>query len=510
MDPDLRQYQREMALSAIAGRYTPKKLAPLTTKPIYRKKNSKPLFELDEDDTDAVAISKVIQEMEDEEDEELALAIQVSLDQSQSTLQPRASGSTPSKHKPPHESPRSAGFPNGRLPSPEVEIFAPSGLETFLSFAGTSSARGSTGRRVSGPQPQERSRRSFGAPSLLSNSNSPAPAPVSNGVEPAEMHSSTPQTVPTTTISGFEALTDSEDDEMEEVDVPTASIPTHETPESPIEIVPTKSTLALSQGDSEDDDDMEEVEITIPEQPNAREPSISLNVPSKPASIRVSSPSPEPEIQVPVSFPSPVPIPVESSSKQAINATPTISPPSTPDQREKTPLFAWSRSPSLSSSRPLEQGFGEPSTTFLASDDIISHEPVTQDKEKEANEEHEEEHWDAANEIDPHAEEGEFARFLSQMKGRNLNDVRKEIDDEIKVLNEQRKAAMRDSEDITQQMVSQIMVSPISVEFEGTVSWFSSDDAEAVWYTLYNSTNGSRSSMRRTRLPRPCRRSHHR
>ena len=66
--------------------------------------------------------------------------------------------------------------------------------------------------------------------------------------------------------------------------------------------------------------------------------------------------------------------------------------------------------------------------------------------------------WDAAQEMDPHAEEGEFARFMSQVKGRDLDDVRAEIDEEIKSLNRQKKAAMRDSDDITQQMISQIMV----------------------------------------------------
>jgi DNA excision repair protein ERCC-5 len=60
--------------------------------------------------------------------------------------------------------------------------------------------------------------------------------------------------------------------------------------------------------------------------------------------------------------------------------------------------------------------------------------------------------------MDPHAEEGEFARFLSQVKGKDLDDVRREIDDEIKSLNQQKKTAMRDSEDITQQMIAQIMV----------------------------------------------------
>jgi len=69
-----------------------------------------------------------------------------------------------------------------------------------------------------------------------------------------------------------------------------------------------------------------------------------------------------------------------------------------------------------------------------------------------------EDSWDAAHEMDPHAEEGEFARFISQVKGKDLDDVRREIDEEIKTLNRQKKAAMRDSEDITQQMIAQIMV----------------------------------------------------
>jgi DNA excision repair protein ERCC-5 len=68
------------------------------------------------------------------------------------------------------------------------------------------------------------------------------------------------------------------------------------------------------------------------------------------------------------------------------------------------------------------------------------------------------EDWDPAHEIDPHAEEGEFARFMSKVKGKGIAEVRRELDDEIATLHQQRKAAMRDSEDITQQMVAQIMV----------------------------------------------------
>ena len=52
-----------------------------------------------------------------------------------------------------------------------------------------------------------------------------------------------------------------------------------------------------------------------------------------------------------------------------------------------------------------------------------------------------------------------------QVKGKDIESVRREIDQEIKELNKQKKNAMRDSEDITQQMISQIMVrfSPLAL-----------------------------------------------
>ncbi|WVW83980.1 hypothetical protein I302_106003 [Kwoniella bestiolae CBS 10118] len=54
------------------------------------------------------------------------------------------------------------------------------------------------------------------------------------------------------------------------------------------------------------------------------------------------------------------------------------------------------------------------------------------------------------------AEEDDYARFLAQIKGRDLNEVRTEIDDEIRVLNSENRNAMRDSDEITQSMIVQI------------------------------------------------------
>lgn len=106
-------------------------------------------------------------------------------------------------------------------------------------------------------------------------------------------------------------------------------------------------------------------------------------------------------------------------------------------------LTDWSRSPS-----PVPRQ----TSHMNAENDTNEPGPSNTSRAKEDN-------WDAAQEMDAHAEEGEFARFISQVKGKDLDSVRMEIDEEIKSLNEQRKAAMRDSEDVTQQMVSQIMVS---------------------------------------------------
>ncbi|KDQ14344.1 hypothetical protein BOTBODRAFT_32808 [Botryobasidium botryosum FD-172 SS1] len=119
------------------------------------------------------------------------------------------------------------------------------------------------------------------------------------------------------------------------------------------------------------------------------------------------------------------------------SASPRPSPPSPPPARDddvhsEEEFFSdWSRSPS-----PTYDGEAGPSQRAA---------PPAED-------------WDAAQEMDPEAEEGEFARFMSQVKGRDIASVRQEIDEEIQTLNKVKRAAMRDAEDITQQMISQIKV----------------------------------------------------
>lgn len=105
--------------------------------------------------------------------------------------------------------------------------------------------------------------------------------------------------------------------------------------------------------------------------------------------------------------------------------------------------------PHTPSPPPHYDGFEEAEAFFAPSRSPSPSEHIPEDSNFES--------WDAAQEMDPHAEEGEFAKFMSHVKGKDLDDVRREIDVEIETLHQQRKAAMRDSEDITQQMITQIM-----------------------------------------------------
>ena len=73
-DPDLREFQSNMALHAIGQRSQPS-----VPKPVRRRIKSKPLFELDDNDEGAFRLP-VRDEFDDIEDPELALAIQASLE----------------------------------------------------------------------------------------------------------------------------------------------------------------------------------------------------------------------------------------------------------------------------------------------------------------------------------------------------------------------------------------------------------------------------------------------
>lgn len=93
--------------------------------------------------------------------------------------------------------------------------------------------------------------------------------------------------------------------------------------------------------------------------------------------------------------------------------------------------------------------------------------------------------------VDMNAEGDDYARFLASIKHRNLEQVRQEIDNEIRNLNQQNKVAMRDSEEITHQMVAQIQVSRSGSCQKAMLIKTALAHVTTFWHTLHNSPHGS-------------------
>lgn len=200
---------------------------------------------------------------------------------------------------------------------------------------------------------------------------------------------------------------------------------------------PTK-VKSSPQSQSDEDEDMEEVEVF------AAHPSVPSRVPQSPVQFESAQSFQLPPASVPAVVEA---LPLKRGEENA------------GEDEEGVPISDWPRSPSPQPRPPGDEaGPSIPRVTLdrsrglLDPDDSFNQGPSgEQDQEQEA--------FDAAHEMDPDAEAGEFARWMSQVKGRNLDDVRKEIEQEINGLRKEQKAAMRDSEDITGQMIAQIMVS---------------------------------------------------
>lgn len=510
-DPDLREYQREMALTGISNRNTDKGLLPLTSRPINRKGKSTALIEALQTEATAPA-SPLPQHIESDSDSDdlIAYAIQASLDQ---TSLPRpSSGSTPSKTL-------QKKLSDSKEDSSDDDIYVdfspPTRLQTVLSMANASPSVTRT--------PSRKVETSFGKPPLLSSSRPSSPSPETFGNSHSAIASQTDTTAASTirpqetfnagvsfgkptllaspkssaaapVISDKEiehfpvsvGVSDSGDEDMEEVilsiqasqrdeseeitfessrrvdlsDVSVTTPPSRSARENftDINLQQASKPLEVDSIDkgalSESDEDMEAVPVGIEQpqprqQPRVLQPDDSSELMSKPLSpapseyiiesADVSAPATrQPSIQHQTTPPSP-------DTFQNNNAT--------------EPLFTLSRSPSPSAEMQDVPGHAED--------------------------------WDAAQEMDAHAEEGEFAQFMSQVKGRNVEDVRKEIDEEIKTLNQQRKAAIRDSEDITQQMIAQIMVRSFpTYPFCAYINFFL-DHVAAFWNPLHNCSHGS-------------------
>ncbi|KAJ7928931.1 hypothetical protein B0H13DRAFT_2228860 [Mycena leptocephala] len=471
-DADLQDYQRSVNLAALALRHSLKKPAPARKDTVSRPL---PLFDLDDRDPlledDDRQLAQAIQDsildgngavpVIDDDDEELALAIQEFYDQAKvpnvaRARQPVQANAVASSSK--------LVDPTPRRPSESVfhydeEAFVPkTRLETVLSIANAGLVRTPT---KSAAKPASSM---FGEPVLLqAKTASPAPprAPhsplsrptvelqpklhseprvkeaVSTGVgtsvfgQPVLLQPQTPQpstpSPPSTSQIPLES-SHASDDDMEEV-LPTFEPPTPSTV-SP-SVVASSAQAELTVVDEITSE--ERVAVVAPvTPPRFRSPVASVveaaldNDLADPLDFsEQSTPFSDAQTLVGVSVePFPLhkfspPTPLPSSPRNDV------------DIEDDEPVSGWSRSPS-----PIA-GVEEPQPRVSS--------PIP-------------ENWDAAQEMDPDAEEGEFARFMSQVKGKDLDEVQQEIDDEIKVLNQQKKAAMRDSEDINQQMISQIMM----------------------------------------------------
>lgn len=227
--------------------------------------------------------------------------------------------------------------------------------------------------------------------------------------------------------------TDEDDEEMEEVLPTTITPPDGESRDTLIDGGGGEIVSHFPDADlvtSEDDGDMEE--IAVPDQAHL-ELDNSNTIPPPPQE-RVSATGPANSI-----FQPPRSVRSEKASGN--------------EESDEEVISGWSRSPSPVGDSSASKGAGPSAAAaeYAAAAEAAAAENVGGAKERQDAD------WDAAQEMDPVAEEGDFASFVAQVKGRSLDEVRREIDEEIKELNAQRRAAMRDSEDVNAQMVAQIM-----------------------------------------------------
>lgn len=466
-DADLREYKREMTLNALAERYAPsprsqKSNASISVKGLKRKPvHEKPLFSplgpnitsrADDSDDDldlSIAMSESLEAAEDAE-------VQRAIVESRRTvpLTPPARLEYPSRPSASRLSPLRRRISPERDPLPldddeDDGLYIPqSRLDNVLALANTGMTTTHTSTNVSPSRiPLDLSTLStsgsFGRPSLLMSLSEPEPAHVSLST----------------------GSLDSDDDDMEEVDVMERPTSFHSAQPLHVEEAVPQSRISKPRTPS-------------PDRSLASTPSADYLYDMPDVESGDGGPNPESRQQKAHSLPSfftsrpmlelpPVPIqshsslspprlsPKPASSNSPLQALEDLSDVSSsrrspgPSSRSPSPrhqISGRAESASADTQRPLSPA----ASTSLFPDRTHDEDPTTAvDVEED---------WDAAQEMDPHAEEDEFARFVSEVKGRDLETVREEVDREINSLNQERKIAMRDSEDITQQMIAQIMV----------------------------------------------------
>ncbi|KAF8653599.1 hypothetical protein AX16_003843 [Volvariella volvacea WC 439] len=452
MDSDLREYRRNMALAAIARRHTPKK--PMTNKdnPRPRAPGVQPLFDLSDDEL-PLELYEQQPPIDDEDDEELAIAIQKSIDEARKAAQISTPEAGPSRTA-------SAMQP---LPTPPVQSKAQTDGEEHASLFGTSTrletALSFANTRTQRILPDTSPVRLFGQPRLLTSqpiAPSTATPQVVDSDEDIDMeevlvvpseHQRTKVTepdvvVPDNLVSSAPSAVDEEED-MEEVDVLPMEViakePGFETAVALVGVTRNSSSRIETQKSTKpvevldpSDEEMEEIVLEAPSpvaQPHRSEPATQAPAPNTTTPLFIGSPEPSLAAVSSTAVADRQYTTSESTRTGEVPSAQIVDDPVL-DEEDDVPI-PWSRSLSP---------FGDDATRTIESTNPADHVD-----------------WDAAHEMDVNAEEGEFARFVSQVKGKDLDEVRKEIDEEIRFLNEQRKAALRDSEDVNQQMILQIM-----------------------------------------------------
>ncbi|KAI9512070.1 hypothetical protein F5148DRAFT_125581 [Russula earlei] len=411
-DPDLHEFQKHMALAGIGKRRTPKKNPTLVaTKSPKMERNVRPLFDVDTDedspllpatDDDDATMQQAIQEsLESHEKAILQRALTASRNEFRERLATHATSTAGSSLDVPEQENLTSETSDGD------ELNVPGRLETALAIANA----GPTPKSISMAQRPSSSipdASVFNAPKRLIGPRSPSP----------DLSEDTP-------LEYLDGI-----DEVAQAAPPVIS--PHTSPKTRDELPQAESIGEQMGGASDSDEDMEPVPVSMPEHQSSA--SIAVLENPQPKDV-VSTPRRATKVHFDDDDISTGRTKAQSPESNTQHPGPkhVLTPNSEQSEREHV-ISDWSRSPSPVLDAP-------PSTGSPA-----AKAPVV------------EESWDAAQEMDPHAEEGEFARFLSQVKGKDLDDVRREIDEEIRTLNQQKKAAMRDSEDITQHMIAQIMV----------------------------------------------------
>ncbi|KAF6754385.1 flap structure-specific endonuclease [Ephemerocybe angulata] len=415
MDPDLQEYQRGNARSAISNRNTDKGLEPISRRPIIRKRRANPLFEMNDSDLSDDELLQMTVDQDEEDDESLAFAIQASLDQTKqsSSRGPLASSSAVTLDSHPRTPDRrmsTAARAASPTPSNEWEDMyeTPNRLSTALTFAHSHHTPQSRRKATdSGSTPKSM----FGRPSLLMNKSQPAAVQVESesdeDMEPVDIKMDSAVGTPTTASRERSVVIEMGNDEI-----------STETLEHPL---PTGERSPMG-GSFTTDSVFEPTRVVTPTLPPAAASATAIL-----ALIECSCTGGG----------------TQPSSRAVTHGRKCHN-----VKQVRTVRLADTRhgGGSSSATRSSIGVFADGPSCIRASFAESNHKAPSPDLDMEQEQQQQDaEHqdFDAAAEMDPHAEEGEFANFLSQVKGRDLH--------------QQKKAAMRDAEDVNQQMISQIM-----------------------------------------------------